>query len=181
MELGPERQLSIRIRRLTIFRGVVIGMFGIFTSLWVYHFIQRFFPWKPVPFPFEGPLGVLYIMLCGITIVLQGEVTSLRSQLLALSRKRSNSWNPRSFSKHFSRLLGSFLVVLGFILLIWQLLKFPDPVISNAQQTSVPLFLSFIFLGILLCIGAMSWCLSLRDKHHVAQREQEGKSLEKDI
>ena len=63
MVLRPEQRLFIRIMRLTLLRGIVIGIVGMFTVLWVYNFIQRLFPWEPMPFSFEGPLG-RFILCC---------------------------------------------------------------------------------------------------------------------
>lgn len=175
MELKSEQRLFIRIMRLTLLQGIAIGMLGILTGLRVYNFLQPFFPPS-----FEGPLGPLYIMLCGAMIVLQGETVRLRSQFLALPQERNRGENLGNFSKHLLRLMGSFFMLVGFALLISKPLKFPDPTVSNAQSTSVALFIGLIFLAILLGIGGISWYLSLRDKHHAAQREQEGQRLGED-
>ena len=166
--------------RLTLLRGIVIGILGMLIGLWVYNFFQFFFSWEPVPFSFEGPLGSLYAMLGGVAIVLQGEVTHLSLPFLALPLKRDSLRNLDNFPKHFFMLMGSFFMVLGFVLLIWKPLNIPDPKISDAQQTSVPIVLGIIFIGILLSIGGISWYLSLRDKHHAVQREQEGQRLSED-
>ena len=177
MVLRPEQRLFIRIMRLTLLRGIVIGIVGMLTGLWVYNFLRLFFAWEPVPFSFNGPLGSLYIMLCGALIILQGEVMHLSSPFLALPQQRNSRRNLDDFAKHFLRLMGSLFMLLGFGLLISKPLNFPDPTIPYAQQLSFSLFLSLIFLGILLSIGGISWYLSLRDKRHAAQREQEGQRL----
>jgi len=90
MTLNPEqRQLFIRIMRLTLFRGIIVGIIGILTCLWVYNFIMEgFLGGAPVPFHFEGLLGSLYIMLCGAMAILQVEVTHLSSQFLVLPQPR---------------------------------------------------------------------------------------------
>ena len=106
-------------------------------------------------------------------IILQGEVTRLRSQFLALPQENNSVQNLENFSKHLFRLAGSFFIVMGFALLLWKPLKFPDPAVSNAQQMSASLFLVIMVLGIFLSIGGISWYLFLRDKHRAAQREQE--------
>ena len=59
MEATPEQRLFARILRLTLLRGMVIGLFAAITGMWVYNFIQRFFFLEPVPFFFEGPFGAL--------------------------------------------------------------------------------------------------------------------------
>jgi uncharacterized protein YjeT (DUF2065 family) len=173
----PEQRLFTRIVRLTLLRGIVIGIWGILTGLWIYNFIQRFFLWESVPFFFEGPLAPPYVMLSGAIIVLQGEVTRLCSPFLALSQERNGVWNLNNFSKHFLRLMGSFFMLMGFVLLLWKPLRFPNPTVSDAQQTSVPTFLSLIFVGIFLSIGGISWYFSLRDKLRGVQKEREEKSL----
>jgi len=67
--------------------------------------------------------------------------------------------------------MGSLFMVLGFSLLIWKPLKFPDPTVSNDQQTSVAMLMALVFLGIFLCIGSISWFLALREKRRVEQKE----------
>ena len=138
-----------------------------------YHLLSESLPfsWEPAPFHIDGPLGSLYIILCGATIVLQGEVTRLSSQFFARPRMSNNVWNLYNFSKHFVRLMGSLFMVLGFSLLIWKPLKFPDPTVSNDQQTSVAMLMALVFLGIFLCIGSISWFLALREKRRVEQKE----------
>lgn len=172
-----EQRLFTRIIRLTLLRGIILGIWGILTGMWVYNFIQFFFLEAPVPFFFEGPLGAPYIMLCGAVIVLQGEVTRLCSQFLALPQKRNGVWNIDNFSKHFLRIMGFFSMMLGFALLIWKPLKFPNPRVPENQQTLFSIFIALFFIAILLSIGGVSWYLSLRDKRRTAQKEQEEQRL----
>lgn len=164
MTSTPEQRLFTRILRLTLLRGMVIGLWGILTGISVYHF----------PFFFEGPFGSLPLILFGAMMVLQAETTRLRSQFLA--RPQGNGDH---FSKHLFRLVGSFFIVLGVVLLISKPLNFPNPTIPEAQQTSFAFVLGLTFLGILLIIGGISWYLSLRGRHSAGQKEPDGKiSLE---
>jgi hypothetical protein len=56
----PEQQrLFTRILRLTLLRGMVLGLLGVVIGMWVHNFVQRFFLGGSVPFFFEGPLGSL--------------------------------------------------------------------------------------------------------------------------
>jgi hypothetical protein len=48
-----------------------------------------------------------------------------------------------------------FFMVMGFVLLVWKPLKFPDPTVSNAQQMSAVILMTLIFLGIVLSIGGI--------------------------
>lgn len=167
----PEQQrLFTRILRFTLLRGVVIGLLVAVTGMWISNFSQSFFG----DVFFEGPLGSLSPILCGALMVLQVETTRLRSQFLALPQR-----NGDLFSIHFMRLFGSFFIVVGVVDLIWKPLNFPDPTLSETQQTSFALFLGLAFLGILLILGSISWYLSLRDRRSAGQKEPERKiSLE---
>ena len=155
-----QQQLFTRLLRLTLLRGIVIGLFGVVTGMWVYNFIQRFFFLEPVPFFFEGPLGPLPMILFGAQFVLQAEGIRLRSQCLALAQKG----NSDLFSKHFLRLMGSFFLIAGFVLLISKPFGLPNPTIPDTQQTTVTFAISLAFFAVLLIIGGVSWYLSLRER-----------------
>ncbi len=154
MEPTPEQKLFARILRLTLLRGVVIGLFVAVIGIWIYHF----------PSFFEGPFGSIPGLLAGTSMVLQAEEARLRSQFLALPQGKSDH-----FSTHFLRLLGSFFIVAGVVLLISKPLHLPNPTIPETQQASFVLFLCLAFLSILLLIGGISWYLSLRDRRSEKQ------------
>lgn len=155
-----QQQLFTRLLRLTLLRGIVIGLFGVVTGMWVYNFIQRFFFLEPVPFFFEGPLGPLPMILCGAQFVLQAEGIRLRSQCLALAQRG----NSDLFSKHFLRLMGSFFLIAGVVLLISKPFGLPNPTLPDTQQTTVAFAIGLAFFAVFLIIGGISWYLSRRER-----------------
>ena len=100
---------------------------------------------------------LLRIILFGTLLVFSLEVLRLFSQYPAFSRKiNGNGVIPEGLVKFLTiylELLGLFIMVAGFSLLFWQLLKLPDPQLPFIQQMFFMAFIFLIFLG----IGCVSW------------------------